>query len=188
MSNEVYDSPGKCRKKCLCGKYIHARSAFCRLCGHEFILGSKKKVEEAKLPKPVETYSEGGKGKKKCPKCTDIWVGVRAQFCKCGFDFSTMEKKVPIHEQIDTELREYAAAVGAPNDRVIVAPTGKYNKVPKEITKSGILSWIHENLFVDNNGVMFVSALRYRLRQIYGYGSPEYNQSSNFLTEWYKSL
>lgn len=186
MSNDVYNEPGKCRKQCpQCKKYIHARSLFCRGCNFEFIPGSLAKFNK-KQENNVDTYEEGGRGKKQCDKCQKF-VGARISQCVCGYDFTSAPKK-DTTKVVDEEVRKYAAALGVPNYRVILAPIGPHGKKPKSTNKEDILSWIDDTLFSDRDSILYISALKYRLRQIYGFNTEDYNNAAKTLLSWYNEI
>jgi hypothetical protein len=185
MSNDVYDGPGKCRKQCKCGVYLHARSGFCRSCGHEFVAGAKLRFSKVQ-GNIIETYKEAGRGRKKCPQC-DSFVGVRIIQCGCGFDFSGQEKKEKLKHAVDEEVREYAALFGTPHARVILTPNGNPPKAPKSTKREHILEWIEKNVFIGES-ILFTSALRYRLRQIYGFNTKESNKANKVVNEWFKDI
>jgi hypothetical protein len=183
MSNVIYDGPGKCRKKCPCGLYLHARSSFCRTCNHEFKPGAIEKFNKLQGD-VVETYENRGRGKKKCTQC-EKYVGCRITVCSCGFNFELQAKpdKGPV---VDEELRKYAAALGVPNYRVIITPCGGPPKAPKSLKKQDVLNWIDNNLFGKQDSVLSVHALRYRLRQLYS--GKELNKVKKSLQEWYEDV
>jgi acetone carboxylase gamma subunit len=83
LTVKTYDGPGRARKCCPNGHYVHAKVYTC-VCGHEF----KQKENTQEEVKPAgTTYDTGGKGKRKCPNCPK-YVGVRATSCpECGFNF-----------------------------------------------------------------------------------------------------
>lgn len=183
---EIYDEPGKCRKQCpSCKKYIHARSLFCRGCNFEFVPGAIQKFNKLQ-GNIVETYDKRGRGKKKCPDCNKF-VGCRIMECPCGHNFELQEKPVK-GPQTDIPLREYAASLGVPNYRVIITPCGGPPKQPKSTKKQDVLEWIDNNVFFKNDSVLYVTALQYRLRQIYGHGSKDFEKVNKILQEWYQDV
>ena len=182
----MYDGPGKCRKQCpKCKKYIHAKSGFCRNCNHEFVVGSLAKFNKQQS-NIIETYEEGGRGKKECPDCKKF-VGARISQCICGFDFLAAPKK-DNDRVVDEEVRKYAAKFGVPNYRVILTPIGSPPQKPKSREENDILSWIDNNLFGERDSILYISALKYRLRQIYGFQTEEFNKVNKILMKWYSEL
>lgn len=90
--SKTYNEPGKAKKQCpSCSLYVHARTLECPNCHHSF--GTPKatklpeKIREPKEPvakKEPTVYTEGGKGRKECPKCK-IYVAARLETCpKCN--------------------------------------------------------------------------------------------------------
>jgi hypothetical protein len=75
----VYDGPGRARKQCPNGHFVHAKRSTC-VCGHVF----KARIEPIQQVEKV--YDGPGKGRKHCPGC-NTYVGVRTNLCKCGFSF-----------------------------------------------------------------------------------------------------
>lgn len=78
---KTYDGPGRARKGCPNGHYVHAKTAVC-VCGYRF-----RPDYAPVLPKEATVYNEAGKGRKQCPDCHK-YVGVRSTECVCGFSFS----------------------------------------------------------------------------------------------------
>lgn len=82
---QIYDVGGKGKRQCpSCQKYVAAITCQCP-CGHEFRkskMVAKSEVDSDE-PQEIKTYTEGGKGKKQCPKC-EKYVGCRMQVCACG--------------------------------------------------------------------------------------------------------
>jgi hypothetical protein len=186
MPNDVFDQPGKCRKQCpSCRKYLHARSGFCRNCDHEFIPGYKAKFNKIQGV-VVETYDKRGRGKKKCPDCNK-YVGCRISACPCGFNFEA-QPKVDKTPTVDQPLRDYALAFGVPTYRVMIAPSGGPPKKPKSTKKKDVLGWIEDNMFAKNDTILYVSALRHHLRNIYGNGSEDFTKVNKTLQEWFKNI
>jgi hypothetical protein len=93
MSVTTYDGPGKARKQCPNGHYVHARSNLC-VCGHKF--------KEVAPQVPVETtvFDGPGKGRKECPTCQK-YVGARTTSCVCGYVFGAKKKEGPEFKTYD---------------------------------------------------------------------------------------
>lgn len=103
----TYDGPGRARKACPNGHYVHVRSGEC-VCGHIFTAVPKVKlvnIEPKEKPtKEIQTYDEPGKGRRKCPNCPK-YISGRAPKCVCGFDFTgyvspLKEKVVKTYDEV----------------------------------------------------------------------------------------
>lgn len=87
----VYEGPGKARKVCPSGHYVHARTGVC-VCGHEFREGAKAEQDAKNAP---SVYTEPGQGRKHCINC-DKYVGVKNRSCPaCGAEFTSKQEPKP---------------------------------------------------------------------------------------------
>lgn len=98
----------------------------------------------------TKTFDGPGKGKKKCQDC-GVYVGVRTQYCQCGYDFDKRIgiKNVPIVEEkkeiLPAELIAYINGIKVNRPVVVIYATA--DKCPfqlVEFDKESVYSFCHD--------------------------------------------
>ena len=106
---QVFNEGGRGRKQCPeCNKYVGVIHKKCA-CGFNF----ENFVRPPKIrtpnptpsePKEIQTFTEGGRGKRQCPECK-VYLGIRHAVCICGFNFKDyVRPDTPIEEK---EIKVY---------------------------------------------------------------------------------
>jgi hypothetical protein len=144
------------------------------------------------LEKTVQTYEEGGKGKKQCqnPTCKK-YVGARTPVCVCGFDFANYVKSADQQVELTPEQkrdRRLALKLNFNRFTPVVVPAGK---CPISLTD------------LDNDIEMFCtlvveagrpyrlytpSAIKYWLRSFFDVNSAEYTEACTKVEDWVSIL
>lgn len=133
--SRTYNEPGKARKLCVCGVYVHARSLECPACKHIFGVSKIEKLRTGEggtivHRDPIEKkeptiYTEPGRGRKLCSSC-NIYVAARLRECpKCSQTIEKVAKAVDsvkrkLEKQEEEVVDEKAKYVG----RLVFAPRG----------------------------------------------------------------
>jgi hypothetical protein len=131
----------------------------------------------------------GQRGKKRCPDC-DSLIGVRSFKCECGYQFTEKKTKQEIRNEADApteEERLYAMAIGSPGGRLIYAASGRPSVGLTEISYDAVSDYcnllVHEG--IQRGGIMTVGAIKHYIQHQFGYNSEEYQQSCEFVDQWY---
>lgn len=92
-----------------CKAEIAARSLICEECGFHYPSGVVRKdlLTVKQQPKKAEVYTEGGKGRKQCPKCNVFIAAVTKECPQCQHDFRA-EKKEKAEKSIREVIHEVA--------------------------------------------------------------------------------
>lgn len=162
---KTYKEPGRGRKQCECGLYVHVRASHCPECDFIFNEEAFKRKEEKENTEP-KVYDEAGPGRKQCNKCNK-YVGCKSKNCTaCGAEFIT-EQISKLEQFSSTKEFKFKQNLGYPTYKGVFTPVGKFPK-PKSDDDKDIEKWIDE-IYVNTNQqyILYPDALRYLLRQSY---------------------
>lgn len=141
-----------------------------------------------------------GKGKKKCPACSNI-VAARISKCNCGhvfYEAKSVVKKArytppPVAnmlEEFSSEIKQYKHAIGGDFGRIIYTPVGQCKAKLKSDSEKDVFKFADDVVDegIENGVVYTVEAIKYFARHTHDVNSVEYKNISKHLESWYRGL
>jgi hypothetical protein len=136
------------------------------------------KVEEPPITESnIQTYDEGGRGRKQCPKCKK-YIGARNVICACGYEFKGkgQDKVAEVcEESVQTKAaRIHLSAIDCKS--VVWVPAGKPPVQLNGTDESDLVNWTYDirRAYADkNNAYLSLNALKYWLRNGYNLSEQE---------------
>ena len=128
----------------------------------------KEEIKEIIQESKIRTYTEGGKGRKKCPSC-EQFLSLVYKICQCGFDFSKSKK---VEEVVD---KIYEKALHDGCKTIILIPAGSCPIVLKSSKIKDVKIWADSLRDEFNNRQQFLSitGLIYFIGQFFKVLDPE---------------
>lgn len=140
----------------------------------------------------MKFYDKPGRGLKLC--LCGKYIGVRNKQCECGnsnFEINIKPKKsypkLPKEVIVEDKsyIMDYFRTIGTFSKKLVLTPSGNPPSKPRSLDQDHIDEWIW-NIISDNDGILYITAIKYRARQIY-LNDDELKIALSRIDNWYQT-
>lgn len=144
------------------------------------------RVEKEKMT----TYTEGGRGRKQCPKC-EVYLGVRVAECECGHEFgkATAEKKEQVTDPGTILARREANMFGWAG-RITLTPAGACPVKLKDTNEDTVHAWCEHVISIwqqEERSFLCSKAMRYFAHEFYDIFGSDYQAVKGHILTYFGS-